>query len=114
MNYHLRVSQFESGKKMNKRSWLSLYSESRILEDFRFEQGDFSVNYAPLFQSKIPALTDLTRLQKVQAEMDDLCTNIHNFYDNLETQKNVFLYHGAALKIAQNYTPRFVSFLLIL
>ena len=41
--------------------------------------------------------------------MDELCANIHNFYDNLETQKNVFLYHGAALKIAQNYTPRFVS-----
>ena len=49
--------------------------------------------------------------QKVQAEMDDLCANIHNFYDNLETQKNVFLYHGAALKIAQNFTPRFVSLL---
>ena len=54
-------------------------------------------------------LINMNISQKVQVDMDNLCANIHNFYDDLENQKNVFLYHGAALKIAQSSTPTFVS-----
>jgi len=42
--------------------------------------------------------------------MEALCNSIHSFYNDLETQKDVFMYHAAAMKIADTFTPRFVSY----
>ena len=48
-------------------------------------------------------------IKEVQDHMQALCNSIHDFYDDLSTQKDVFLYHAVALKIAQTYTPRFIE-----
>ncbi|KAL5267192.1 hypothetical protein ACHWQZ_G004290 [Mnemiopsis leidyi] len=89
----------------------SLNITSSVVEDSTFAQlSEKFSSLVLIIKTLIREATTFTDLlKKVQAEMDDLCTNIHNFYDNLESQRNVFLYHGAALKIAQNYTPRFIK-----